>query len=377
MTMNTSGPISLANSTAGQSIELEFYGVSGVGCGISQYYRGGGVVPNAPVNNNIPTSGPIRFSNFYGSTKHPFIVVACSAGYIAYSYDGMNFTAVSAANDPSNVWCAIVCYNNRFVMVGRNTVSGASCAAYSDDGINFTMGSIPGEALYNGITCNNGFYVAVGSDLAGNSYNAYSSDGVNFNSTTMSTGSIPIVYSAITSYNGHYVSCGRNPTNGQNTAAFYSDNGTSFAQCTVPYLANWNGVAYSNGVYIIVGNTNMGQGVIIRSTDGVSFSQGQSFASSYYGVSAHNDYFISVGGVGAAVVSYSTNGGITWNNGSIPAMYKANGVVFANGLWIVVGQPNGSVNGIAYSSNGVNFVSGSVSGTAPNNLTWNAICSNQ
>lgn len=36
---------------------------------ISQYYRGGGRVPNSAANSNIPTSGTISFSNFYGASN--------------------------------------------------------------------------------------------------------------------------------------------------------------------------------------------------------------------------------------------------------------------------------------------------------------------
>lgn len=37
---------------------------------LSEYYRGGAYVPNITANNNIPTSGPIAFSDFYGATNY-------------------------------------------------------------------------------------------------------------------------------------------------------------------------------------------------------------------------------------------------------------------------------------------------------------------
>ena len=49
---------------------------------LSDYYRGGGRVPNIAQNNSIPTSGTIRFSDFYGSTN---------ATYNGFSFD-FNFT---------------------------------------------------------------------------------------------------------------------------------------------------------------------------------------------------------------------------------------------------------------------------------------------
>ena len=49
------------------TIATEFGG--SVPHGINEYYRGGGLVPNIPANSNIPTSGQIALSNFYGGTN--------------------------------------------------------------------------------------------------------------------------------------------------------------------------------------------------------------------------------------------------------------------------------------------------------------------
>lgn len=36
---------------------------------LSEYYRGGGLVPNSSLNSNIPTSGQIKISDFYGAAN--------------------------------------------------------------------------------------------------------------------------------------------------------------------------------------------------------------------------------------------------------------------------------------------------------------------
>lgn len=69
MALNSSGPLSIAGSTAGQSIELEFQGTSTNQLSMSQLYRGGGIVPNASVNTAVPTSGQIAIGNFYGASN--------------------------------------------------------------------------------------------------------------------------------------------------------------------------------------------------------------------------------------------------------------------------------------------------------------------
>jgi hypothetical protein len=53
-----SGTISLNN------IQSEFGGSNPIA--ISEYYRGGGLVPDTPANTSIPTSGQIKFTDFYG-----------------------------------------------------------------------------------------------------------------------------------------------------------------------------------------------------------------------------------------------------------------------------------------------------------------------
>lgn len=65
MALPTSGPISI------QDIVNEFGG-SGTHS-LSEYYRGGTYVPNTPANSNIPTSGSISLSNFYGAVASPTI----------------------------------------------------------------------------------------------------------------------------------------------------------------------------------------------------------------------------------------------------------------------------------------------------------------
>ena len=63
MALQTSGTISL-NDIAG-----EFGAVNGTPHSLSEYYRGGGAVPNSTANNSIPTSGQISFSQFYGGAN--------------------------------------------------------------------------------------------------------------------------------------------------------------------------------------------------------------------------------------------------------------------------------------------------------------------
>lgn len=71
MTLPSSGQLSLS------MLISEFGG----GTKLTDFYRGGSLVPNIAANNNIPTSGQISLSQFYGATKtSPFTPVLRSYG---------------------------------------------------------------------------------------------------------------------------------------------------------------------------------------------------------------------------------------------------------------------------------------------------------
>ena len=76
MTLQSSGAISLSN------IASEMGGSTPHS--LSEYYRGGGLTPNHSNTSNIPTSGQISFSNFYGAN-------ATAPGVANYSFT-INFT---------------------------------------------------------------------------------------------------------------------------------------------------------------------------------------------------------------------------------------------------------------------------------------------
>jgi hypothetical protein len=63
-------------------IRAEFGGATPLS--LSNYYRGGSRVPNYPINNNIPTSGTIKFSDFYGASAIPPITPT-TLQYTSYS----------------------------------------------------------------------------------------------------------------------------------------------------------------------------------------------------------------------------------------------------------------------------------------------------
>ena len=60
---------------------------------LSEYYRGGGLVPNTPTNSAIPTSGDISLGNFYGAQNRASVNLTLTAPTL--NYDVYNNAAPS------------------------------------------------------------------------------------------------------------------------------------------------------------------------------------------------------------------------------------------------------------------------------------------
>ena len=82
------------------TIATEFGGT--VPHSLSEYYRGGGLVPNSPTNLGIPTSGQIAIGDFYGSQNRVALALTIAANtnnYNAYTTAVANPGYVSGATD--------------------------------------------------------------------------------------------------------------------------------------------------------------------------------------------------------------------------------------------------------------------------------------
>lgn len=166
MALQSSGPISFAD------INAEFARGAGTQLSMSQLYRGGAIVPNATVNQNIPTSGQVSLGQFYGATRRVPINITIStnqtnyvlntakaAGYVAGVSDvvvtinsgiylSANATGVYAL-DVDTSWSAgdtLQIVNNGFI-VGMGGVGGNGVSVSSSATIAGSAGASGGPAL--------------------------------------------------------------------------------------------------------------------------------------------------------------------------------------------------------------------------------------
>jgi hypothetical protein len=148
----------------------------------------------------------------YGSNK---FVAGGSDGKMAYSSDGVNWTAIPAgtANNTTSTfgttWINAIAYNgsNLFVAVGSGP--GGDRMATSPDGTNWTAvtdSKFGSSHRIEAIAFGNGKFVAVGDNVEAFT-TAYSSDGVTWTAVS-GVNKYALYYSAIAFGNGRFVAGG-------------------------------------------------------------------------------------------------------------------------------------------------------------------------
>lgn len=166
MAIPSSGTISFTN------LQTEFGGSNPIG--INEYYRGGGLVPNSSSNTNVPTSGTISLSNFYGAQNRNTIAITISSstnnynlfsnlggGYIAGSTDvlvtinpgvviGSTSTGSPAFTISGFTAGDTVSLTNDGVIVGKGGAGGAGGAGTSGSAGSNTAALGYGSAGSNG-----------------------------------------------------------------------------------------------------------------------------------------------------------------------------------------------------------------------------------
>jgi hypothetical protein len=139
MTLPASGPLTFAQ------IQTEFGGTNPIG--LNEYYRGGIYVSSGiPQNANVPTSGAISLSNFYGAQKAFTFTSTIASNTTNYNLS----TAMTAAG-----------WNGTDPVVATVTINGGVSVLSNNTGTPaFTVSSLPtGSAV--SIT-NNGFIYGAG-----------------------------------------------------------------------------------------------------------------------------------------------------------------------------------------------------------------------
>ena len=143
MALQLTGPINM------QDIAVEFGGTAPFS--LSQYYRGGGRVPNGPnANANIATSGAINMGSFYGATNRIQVTINITTNQTNYVFN--------TAKVPGYV-AGIM--DVTFVIANGVVLSSNSTGVYAG---NVDTSWAAGDTVR--IDCTGGIFVAFGSPTA-------------------------------------------------------------------------------------------------------------------------------------------------------------------------------------------------------------------
>lgn len=284
----------------------------------------------------------------YGTDK--FVAVAQTGQYLhknfAYSVDGKSWTLTANGISEPRQWISVCYGGGKYVAAAFNS----DTFAYSIDGITWT------EFLVNsgytvpcvGICYGNGKYVAA---LPGKSF-VYSIDGVSWSFT--GAGLSDRMWTNICYGNGKYIAVPR-----LSLAKFaYSTDGISWSETGLGVInESWSSICYGGTRYVAVHrSTQNSLGSVLYSANGISWTSTEPFlayATSLRSVCYGDNKYVAVGTHGdngiSTICKYSVDGIVWTNNDQNFLSGKWHGIGFGKNTYVAVASDTGEPT-IAYSS---------------------------
>lgn len=269
--------------------------------------------------------------NFYGMVFGNNMFVGVGTYGISYSYDGINWDSAGkcsfadASGNPLSLFpLHSVAYGTvggkpMFVAASRSTLLDYGIVI-SSDGINWTQIRLPSAFMsqgWQGVAFGNGVFVAVNNTAAaaGNRI-AWSSNGEDWNiSTVPNTNTLTCVAFG----NGVFVALANS---GVGNRCMTSTDGSLWTARTTPVDNNWKSLAYGNGTWVAVAtngttanqvmtNPSPGSGTLwlVRATSALN-----TWTSIAFGTDGFTNYFVAVADAAATAnkVMRSSDNGATW-----------------------------------------------------------------
>ena len=202
----------------------------------------------------------------------------------------------------------------------------------------------------------NSRYVAVGRPVAGQADRVMTSpNGITWTATEHSQG--PVNLNDVVFANNLFVAvASHNPAGDNGVRVMTSADGISWTARTAPN-ADWQSVAYGNGLFVAVATVTNGGGAtkVMTSANGINWTarNPSSATNPWRGVAFGNGIFVAVSGAsptGDPTIMTSMDG-ITWTGRSTPGNTTARSVTYGNG-WFVAVSESGTIM------------------TSPDGMTW-------
>ena len=272
---------------------------------------------------------------------------------MAYSYDGISWTASSSGNSIFNATCNSVAWNGIIWLAGGSENGGTSPTnriAYSTDGITWTASS-SGNAIF---TLRGSVFAWNGTRWVAGGYGtnqvAYSSDGITWTASASGNALLTASCTAL-AWNGSIWVAG-----GNGSSVIYSYDGINWTASTsgsALFSTQTFKVACNNIRFVITGQ---GTNTLAYSSDGITWTASSSANSLFTTCNAiaWNGALWVVGGSGTNRIAYSSDG-ITWTastSGNTIFTSACYSIVWNGSRWIAGGD---TPNRLAYSSDGITW----------------------
>jgi hypothetical protein len=193
-----------------------------------------------------------------------------------------------------------------------------------------------------GIYAGQGLFVAVSVNASPFSNVRTSVDGINWVAQTTDA-SANQSWGSICFGNGLFVAVS---ASGTTNSIMTSSDGVNWIVRRSPNTNTLREVAFGNGVFVAVAST--GSSRVIKSTDGINWTQISADTYSWYGITYGNNTFVITGDNGYGI---STNNGDSWTLGATPVTNEWRAVTYGNGLFVAISRI-GTGNRVMTSPNG-------------------------
>jgi hypothetical protein len=212
-----------------------------------------------------------RFVVVHGHTS-----VLGGPGTAMYSSDGISWTNASYDGGPGNYpissyWGSVIWAGNKFVAVGTAGANGTGYAMYSNDGITWVRYGLSTSPVDNnyfvGVAWSQslGRFAAVATDFSNSSSIYYSSDSINWVAGSASLTNLGLRDVCYSDEVGLFVAVGLNPNASPTYASdkiLISSDGMNWTSVTASFAAPWQDVKYSSELkkFFVVAQSNVDGG---------------------------------------------------------------------------------------------------------------------
>lgn len=290
------------------------------------------------------------YTSSTGSITPTFVATGFSTSEISYSTDGINW--VSKNIPIFENWRQVAYGNGKFVITADN---GVGLAAYSSDGITWSVTSFPSLQVYSVHYIAGKFFAYSGSTAI------YSTDGI-----TWQTQELPIALGYtlnIAEGNGMLVSVG--------SPSRYSTDGINWTQINLPDRTWWS-IAYGNGQFVAYAppysqNQQYFNPMLAYSADGIVWTTQSSVSiPEIFRIAYGDGKFIATTAGTSSAAFYSVDG-LSWTQTSLPVSQYWRSLTYGNGKFVAVGYTKSA----AYSLDGITWVESLLAGGP--STTYNSV----